>query len=142
MNMTISPWYSIGGAALIDVDQERLVSPSPALSQDIASDDQPTISWPDFAGGRAPKTVFIRDLHDSRLDMQDPIPASLEFSEGQVSACCYDLEQFGIGNDEFEALDDLRATIVELYFALKGEPRLGPLPERQLSYLRRALRER
>jgi hypothetical protein len=114
--------------------------PSQTDVADISSDDK-AFSWPYFPSNRQQKTVFIRDLHDPHMSVASPIPASLEFSDGQVTACCYDLEQFGVGGDEFEALDDLRATIVELYVTLKQEPSLGPLPRRQLAYLARALKE-
>jgi hypothetical protein len=87
------------------------------------------------------KTVFIKDLGSASLFVREPIPVSIEVSEGQATACSYDLEQFGVGGDEFEALDDLRATIIELYHALKNEPNLGPLPRRQLTYLARALKD-
>jgi hypothetical protein len=87
------------------------------------------------------KKIQVRDLRDPHLVVTDPISVSLEFSAGQVTACCYDVEQFGVGEDEFAALDDLRATIVELYGVLKAERHLGPLPQRQLAYLTRALKE-
>jgi len=116
------------------------VSSEPAPVTGIPSDDK-AFSWPYFPENRQQKTVFIRDLGSPRLSVTAPIPVSIEFAEGQVTACCYDVEQFGVGEDEFSALDDLRATIVELYATLKAERRLGPLPQRQLEYLRRALKE-
>ena len=96
---------------------------------------------PPIVDSRQQRTVFIRDLADRRITVVEPIPVSVESSDGQATACCYDLEQFGAGADEFSALDDLRATVVELYFALKSESRLGPLPQRQLDYLKKVVRE-
>ena len=137
-------WHYGVGLVFVDEEGEYPVEASPVLAShhlDFASDDQSLLVWPYFPGNRQQKTVFIRDLHDPGLSVAEPISASIDFSDGQVTACCYDVEQFGVGADEFEALDDLRATIVELYRTLKNEPQLGPLPERQLDYLNRVIRE-
>ncbi|MBI2529268.1 MAG: hypothetical protein HYY95_22365 [Candidatus Rokubacteria bacterium] len=141
MSLHVSSWHYGGSAVFIDVEEAYPVQASPAQVRNIASDDMSSMVWPYFPGDRQQRTVFIRDLADPRVVVVEPIPVSLEVSDGQPTACCYDLEQFGIGDDEFSALDDLRATIVELYLALKGEQSLGPLPQRQLAYLRSVVRE-
>ena len=140
MNLQLSAWHSLGGTTFVVMGHGEPVSPVPMDVVGIPSDDK-SFSWPYFPGNRQRKTVFIRDLRDPHLVVANPIPISLEFSDGQVTACCYDVEQFGVGEDEFVALDDLRATIVELYGVLKAERHLGPLPQRQLAYLTRALKE-
>lgn len=121
-------------------ENERAVSFESVPVAGISSDDK-TFPWPYLPGNHPRKTVFIRDLRDATLVPTKPIPVSLESSDGTVTACCYDLEQFGVGENEFEALDDLCATIVELYRVLKSEKKLGPLPQRQLVYLKRVVRE-
>lgn len=141
MSLQVSSWHYGGGAVFVDVEEAYPVQASPAQVRNIASDDQFSLLWSYCPSDHQQKTVFIRDLADPRVIVVEPIPVSVEFSEGQTTACCYDLEQFGIGADEFSALDDLRATIVELYFSLKRELTLGPLPRRQLAYLKRVLRE-
>jgi len=138
MSLQVSSWHYSGGAVFIDVEEDYPVQASPAQVRNIASDG-PSLLWPYF--NRQQKTIYIRDLADPRVVVIAPIPVSVEVSDGQLTACCYDLEQFGIGDDEFSALDDLRAIIVELYFALKGERSLGPLPQRQLAYLNNVIRE-
>jgi hypothetical protein len=140
VSLQISAWHSLGGATFVIMGQGEPVSPVPMDVVGIPSDDK-TFPWPYLPGNRQRRTVFIRDLRDPHLLVMNPIPASLEFSDRQVTACCYDVEQFGVGEDEFTALDDLRATIVELYVTLKRERSLGPLPQRQLVYLTRALKE-
>lgn len=88
------------------------------------------------------KTVFIQDLGDPRLSLTASIPVALDFWGDSVTACCYDLEDFGVGQDEFSALADLKGSLVDLYFLLKAEAdRLGPLPERHWRYLRSITRE-
>ena len=104
----------------------------------------PTISfWSHVANpSRPPKTVFIRDLGERKLVLTASIPVSLEFWPDLVTACCYDLEEFGVGSDESSALNDLRASIVSLYRSLKEEKaNLGPLPQRHWHYLSRLIAE-
>lgn len=77
------------------------------------------------------------------VSLKRAIPVALEFWEGLVTARCHDLTEFGTGADEFEALDDLRASIVDLYSVLKADQgNLGPLAQRQLDYLEDIIRER
>lgn len=88
------------------------------------------------------RTVFIQDLGDYRLSLTASIPVALDSWPGSVTACCYDLEDFGAGEDEFSAVGDLKASLVDLYFLLKSDAdRLGPLPQRQWDYLRTIVRE-
>ena len=135
---------------MVVIDQDDPVSPGPFPATDVTwSVMAPTpvpshdkaFPWPYFPASRQQKAVFIQDLRDSRLAVAEPIPVSIEVADGQVTACCYDIEQFGTGDSEFAALDDLRATIVELYNTLRREPRLGPLPAQQLAYLQRVIKE-
>lgn len=140
MNLELSSWRSLGGAMFVVMGQDDPVSPEPVPVTDIPSHDK-AFPWPYFPASRQQKAVFIRDLGNPRLSVTAPIPVSIEVADGQVTACCYDIEQFGAGESEFAALDDLRATIVELYDTLKEERNLGPLPRRQLAYLEQALKE-
>jgi hypothetical protein len=88
-------------------------------------------------GSQSRRTVFVRDLGDPRLSLTASIPVALDLWEGSVTACCYDLEDFGVGQDEFSAITDLKVSLVDLYFLLKADAdRLGPLPQRQWNYLR------
>jgi hypothetical protein len=141
MKLQLSGWHSMGGALVIIMEEGGdPVCPSRVPTADILSGDK-SFPWPYLPASKQQKTVFIKDLGSASLFVREPIPVSVEVSEGQATACSYDLEQFGVGGDEFEALDDLRATIAELYQLLKQEPNLGPLPRRQLAYLTRALKE-
>ena len=98
--------------------------------------------WSHVASAQRQKTVFIRDLADARVSVAEAIPVALEFWDNLVTACCHDLEEFEVAGDEFTALEQLKASIVDLYFLLKSEQKdLGPLPLRQWNYLRRMVRE-
>ena len=67
---------------------------------------------------------------------------ALEYDEGQVIACAPDLDLFGYGDTENEALDDLRRTVADLYRTLKEDCRaLGPMPTQVWGYLARTIAE-
>ena len=92
---------------------------------------------------RPPKTVFICDLSDPKLSMSRAIPVSLEFWPECVTALSYDLEEFGVAESEFAALNDLRASIRDLYFLLKeDESKLGPLPRQHWKFLKSVVQEK
>lgn len=107
-----------------------------------ARDDISISRWPDLPPPRQSKTIFIRDLGDPRVAPIRALPASIEFGPDLVSAFSYDIEEFGIGADEFEAVEDLKASIAALYFLLKDDQtNLGPLPQRQWAFLKGVMRE-
>jgi len=115
----------------------------PRSALDIRTTDTSPPLWSHVAGPHHQKTVFIRDLGDPRLSVRAAIPVYLEFWDGFITACCYDLEEFEVASDEFVVLDALKASIADLYFLLKSEQqRLGPLPQRQWDYLRPIIEER
>lgn len=137
-------WRLLGDDAaavmMVMEGSDEVISPAPIHVDNLASGGASfRCSWPYLPVGRQQKTVFIRDLGDRHMIVREPIPVSVEACDGQVTACCYDLEQFGVGDDEFAALTDLKATLVELYDTLKAAPRLGPLPQQQLEYFGRVL---
>lgn len=89
------------------------------------------------------KTVYIRNLDDPRLVLKREMPITIDFSDNVFTAVSYDLEEFGIGKDEIEALKDIRDSIVSLYYMLKKEEHnLGPLPRRQWEYLKDLILEK
>ena len=62
----------------------------------------------------------LQDLRDGRLRLVAPLFVTLEEQEGVVVASNVDLDVFGYGDTEAEALQDLRDIIVETYFDLKA----------------------
>ncbi|HID61608.1 MAG TPA: hypothetical protein EYP49_02505 [Anaerolineae bacterium] len=80
--------------------------------------------------------LLLYSLRHPQLRLSSPIAVSLEDDGVQVIAAAYDLDVFGYGETEWEALDDLRRTITDLYFTLKDDARaLGPMPRRVWEYL-------
>lgn len=82
------------------------------------------------------KSVLVYSLHNPLLKLKEPLVAHLEYDEEGVIAFCYDLDIFGHGDTEGEALEDLRKTVSDLYFELEGNRNeLGPFPKKIWDYL-------
>ncbi|MDI6795095.1 MAG: hypothetical protein QME81_19885 [bacterium] len=89
------------------------------------------------------KSILIYTLHSSSLKLKDPLAVHLEYDQEEVIASCYDLDLFGYGETEVEALEDIRATIEDLYYELKeNESKLGILPQRIWGYLSSVIEEK
>lgn len=98
--------------------------------------------WSHLAILQPSKTAFIQDLGDPRVALLRSIPVSIDFWPDHVTASSFDIEEFGVGTDEFEAVRELKASLTDLYFLLKTEQgNLGPLPQRQWEFLRGIIRE-
>ena len=67
------------------------------------------------------KIFLINSLHNSHLTLQASISVSLEYDGYQFIAYAPDLDIYGCGDSEYEAMEDLRESIVEFYFDLKEE---------------------
>ncbi|MDH7486709.1 MAG: hypothetical protein QHJ81_10595 [Anaerolineae bacterium] len=83
------------------------------------------------------KLILLYSLHQPRLRLKEPLAVLLERDNGQVIAQSFDLDLFGYGDTESEALEDLRQTVADLYFELKESAGgLGTLPEKVWGYLK------
>ena len=77
------------------------------------------------------------------MRLRNPIAVSLVYDGAQNIATSYDLDVFGYGETEGEALDDLRRAISDLYFVLKrNRDDLGPLPQQVWEYLTDTVEEK
>ena len=85
-------------------------------------------------------SVSISTLHDLRLRLRQQITVSLEYDGYQFIAYAPDLDIYGWGDTEYEAIEDLRQSIVELYFDLKGE-KLAPSLRKIWDYLNSIVEE-
>lgn len=85
---------------------------------------------------RTSKIVAVQNFGSDRLRMVHPLYVVLEDSDGLTVAMSYDLELAEQGATEFEALDQLRAAVVELYEDLAEMGADAPAHLRQkLSFL-------
>jgi hypothetical protein len=94
--------------------------------------------YPNVMGSQS---IALRDLSDPHLLLREPMYAELEVGP-PVTAWSPDLHEYGSGQDEREAVEDLKASVVELYRTLKDHAdHLGPFPCRQWAYLQRYIQE-
>jgi hypothetical protein len=97
---------------------------------------------PEIARFKERKSFLLYSLRHPGIELREPLAVLVEQDGEQVIAVCYDLDVFGYGDTENEALDDLRRTVADLYFELKEHPEeLGPLPELVWAYLSRIIAE-
>ena len=86
------------------------------------------------------KIFFINSLHNSNLSLCAPVSVSLEYDGYQFITYAPDLDIYGCGDSEYKAIEDLRESIVELYFDLK-EDTLGPDLQKIWEYLKSVITE-
>lgn len=88
------------------------------------------------------KTILLYSLHNLSLKLKEPLAVYLEEDSQEVITYCYDVDVFGHGETESEALEDLRKTISDLYFELEcNKNNLGPYPEKIWDYLSNIVEE-
>ncbi len=74
-----------------------------------------------------PERFSLGTLGDGRLRVRKPIDVTRTVEDGQCILESPAINEFGFGKNFAEALADLQATIVELYFTLaKEQGNLGP----------------
>jgi len=115
------------------------------------SEDEPVEELPPFElqstqstvkDSALPETMLLGALRDPRLRLIAPLPLTFERENDDVVAYCEELEEFGFGKHLTEAIEDLQATIAELYFTLKAENKnLGSNLRRIWDSLRQKIKE-
>jgi hypothetical protein len=88
------------------------------------------------------KNIFIDTLHSEVYLLNKAIPVSIEHADQVYIASNYDLELYGYGDTEDEAIDDLRKSIIECYEDLKQEKELGPIPSKMFAYYKSIIQEK
>lgn len=79
---------------------------------------------------------MLQDLRNEKLRLVAPLFITIEEQDDLVVASNADLDVFGYGDTEAEALQDLRDVIVETYLDLKTEQgNLGPYMQTVWGYL-------
>jgi len=86
-----------------------------------------------------PEEVLLGTLADGRLRIKKPIVVKCMREDDNIVAEAVEVNEFGFGQNVSEAIRDLQAAIVELYFTLENEQdRLGP----DLQHVREKLQEK
>lgn len=87
------------------------------------------------------KTIYLEDLLHTELQLLHPIPVFIETEGDIVIANYYATESYGYGDTEYEAIDDLRLELVDLYEDLLADvDHLGPLPQKWWNHLQMIVR--
>lgn len=101
-------------------------------------------TWPDADGATAaPATVALGFLRDGRLRVRAAIEVAIREADGQIIAEAEELNEFGSGDNQAEAIIDLQHAIAELYFSLEEDKdRLGPGLEKVWAVLQGKIEKR
>lgn len=90
-----------------------------------------------------PDHMLLGSLLDGRLRVVAPIVVKCGKENDDIVVEAVELDEFGFGKNLSEAIRDLQAAIVELYFALEQESnRLGSDLQRVWKALQRTIRRR
>lgn len=134
--------YSDTDSCVLDVTTTAALSVYPRAQFRIFSAPSANSLWISDDAVVHSKVVFVRDLGSRILSLSCALPITLEITGAQTTAYSYDLDELAIGHDEASAIDDMRASLVALYFLLKGEQgRLGPLQQRHWDFMRGVVKE-
>ncbi len=83
----------------------------------------------------------INDLNSSELILKCPISVLINVEDDIFFANSVDVDIFGEGNSELEAIDNLKESIVMYYFALKEEKNLTPQLKAKFTLLQKLVDE-
>lgn len=84
----------------------------------------------------------INDLGLSGFKLLKPIDIHLDLSGEQIVAWCPLCEEFAIGKDRYEAIQNIKTAILELYVMFENEQdKLGPLPLDHWTALKNVIRK-
>ena len=67
------------------------------------------------------EVIKLGFLRDGRLRVREAIEVKILEEEGQIIAEAEELNEFGSGDNQTEAIADLQYAIAELYFTLEAE---------------------
>ncbi|MFA5188909.1 MAG: hypothetical protein WC460_06105 [Patescibacteria group bacterium] len=90
------------------------------------------------------KNIFIQNLPLERITLIQAIPLLLEEKDSHFVISSSDLDLYGEGDTEFDAIKDFSLCMEELYFDLKGErvEDLGTFPKFILDFLNKIVTEK
>ena len=92
---------------------------------------------------KVPEQLLLGSVRDGRLRVNAPILVKCTRENQDIVAEAVELNEFGFGDNISEALSDLQAAIVELYFTLDQEQdRLGPDLQRTWATLQEKISRR
>jgi hypothetical protein len=114
-----------------------------ALSRELEDLRQQVASLTAAAENR-PRLIALSSLPSGEWELLKPLLVEIRDSEGEsVTVHSADLEVWGIGSEEYSAIEDFRRALMdELEFLLNNQDRLGPIPMAQLGRFQALLRSK
>lgn len=85
--------------------------------------------------------IAIKNLHSKKLILLDALYITLEFEDDIHIAYSNDLNIFGYGETELNAIRDFSQELEDLYFNLKKEKKLGKFAKETNDFLLRIIKE-
>lgn len=89
--------------------------------------------------------IPIQFLDSEKLELKQPLCVTLNYSSDSEEwvADCLELNIYGSGRDEAEAIKDFKIALEESYFSLKKDKdKLAPQLEEEWKYLNRVIKEK
>jgi predicted RNase H-like HicB family nuclease len=91
----------------------------------------------------AAKSIFLQNLRHPSYILKQPLSVTLESEDSEIVASCYDVNMYGCGDSEEEAIDDLCSVLVEYYETLKEDKeKLGIIPKKHWGFLSSIIEEK
>jgi hypothetical protein len=109
--------------AVIRVEAEKEQLPKAPWKDEavIQSLDEFSFQMSEYPHGIVTKEILLGTLRDGRLKIFMPIKVKFTYENEQAIAEAEDINEFGFGKNQSEALADLQRAISELYFTLEKE---------------------
>lgn len=90
------------------------------------------------------KTIFVKNLPFNKIKLTEYIPLLIEKQSQGYIVSNSDLDMFGEGETEFDAIKDFALSLEELYFDLKREKikNLGEYPKLIFNFLKEIVKRK
>ena len=124
----------------VEAELLEVVTTAVPVADDLPAD----LSESKIRGRPVVYNVQIRDLDDEHYELAEPLLALVEeYPDDTIIASFPEIEAFGEGSTESEAVLNLKHAILDLYDELDADlpESLGELPKAWLRVLRRLIRE-
>jgi len=97
----------------------------------------------DFSKKVPARNILIQNLRNPSYILKQPLSVTLESEGTEISATCYDVNMYGCGDSEEEAIDDFCCVLVEYYESLREDrEKLGAIPKKYWLFLSSIIEER
>ncbi len=91
---------------------------------------------------RSAGLVPVQTFAPEPYDLLKPLSVTVQSDEDEFSACFPDANLTAFGDNEFEAVEHLKAMILDTFDKFSSGRKLGPGPTKQLAVLREFVRKR